>query len=88
MGSSGHPSFTEAVLMCFPHLAKETERVATSLSELNSTTCLAEEGINLLNQKNNDQISWPSFSFLVCRYFSLNGLEAILIGTVSTISRP
>ena len=35
-----------------------------------------------------DQIKCPSFSRLVCRYFSLWGLGTILIGTCSMISNP
>lgn len=48
MGNSGHPSFTEAVLICSLLQAKETEQVVIYRSEQNLTGSLKERKRPLL----------------------------------------
>jgi len=43
---------------------------------------------SLSNSPTGSYNRWPSFIFLVSRYFSLCGFAAVRIGTCSTISRP
>ena len=57
MENSGHPFFTEVVLMFYQPQVNETEQAETSLSGLNLTICLDGGGLNLLPRTNNDQIS-------------------------------